>query len=66
MRYIVYTEVHNWDNGTVERWYYGCWADRDKANEVALELGCDRAEGIWHCVCREDEAEGLGIHNMWG
>ncbi len=34
--YIVYAEIHK--DGKVERWYYGTWADRDRANEVALDL----------------------------
>ena len=66
MRYIVYTEIHNTAKGTTERWYYGCYATRERANAVALELGSSRAEGYWHCVCREDEAESFGILNMWG
>lgn len=58
--YIVYTEIHK--DGKVERWYYGTWADRDRANEVAMDL--DGEWPIYYSVCREDEAEELGVQNL--
>lgn len=58
--WIVFTEIHN-ENG-VERWYYGKWSDRDRANEVALELGGEWP--IYHCVCAEADAEKFGIQNL--
>lgn len=58
--FTVYTEIH--ENGTVERWYYGTYADRDRANEVALELGGEWP--VFHCVCPRDEAEAWGILNL--
>jgi len=57
--YIVYTQIHN---DGVQRWYYGTYADRDRANEVALELG--GSYPVYHCVCSIEEAETLGIQNM--
>ena len=58
--YIVYSEIHK--DGKVERWYYGTWADRDRANEVAMDL--DGHWPIYYDVCREDEAEELGVQNL--
>lgn len=58
--YIVYAEIHK--DGKVERWYYGTWADRNRANEVALDL--DGHWPIYYCVCKEEEAEELGIQNL--
>lgn len=58
--YIVYSEIHK--DGKVERWYYGTWADRDRANEVAIDL--DGHWPIYYGVCREDEAEELGVQNL--
>lgn len=65
--WVVYTEIHEDGDhllpGEVERWYYGRWADRDKANEVAIELGNEWP--TYHCVCAEEDAEKLGIQNMY-
>lgn len=58
--YIVYTEIHH-DQGETERWYYGTYT-REKANEVAIELGNNYP--IYHCVCEEKDAEKFGILNM--
>ena len=58
--YVVYTEIH--ENGSLERWYYGTYSSKNRANEVALELG-----GRWpvyHCVCPKDEAVDYGIQNL--
>ena len=57
-KYIVYTEIHH---DEVERWYYGTY-DREKANDVALEMG--GAYPIYHCVCKEEDAEELNIQNL--
>ena len=61
MNYIVITEI--FENGTCERWYYGTYS-RDRANEVALSLGSDRANGIFHSVIPESDAEAYGVKNM--
>lgn len=60
MNYIVYTE-HHFDE-KVERWYYGTYENRDRANEVALELGY--AYPWYHCVCGLEEAFELGVQNL--
>lgn len=57
--YIVYTEIHT--GGDMERWYYGTY-DRNRANEVALSLGNDN--GVWHCVCKTEEAKALNVLNL--
>ena len=59
MEYIVYTEIL--ENGKVERWYYGTY-NRDRANEVALELGGEYP--IYHCVCALADAERMGVQNL--
>ena len=58
---IVYTEIRN---GTPkpERWYYGCYEDRDYANEVAQDLGSDYSES--HSVCILEDAKNLNIKNL--
>lgn len=63
--WIVYTEIHD-ENG-VERWYYGRWDDHNKANEVAIELNNNRGSKypVCSCVCHVDNAEKLGIMNMY-
>lgn len=58
--FTVFTEIH--ENGTVERWYYGTYNDRDFANEVAIDLGNEWP--VYHCVCRAEEAEDWGILNL--
>lgn len=63
MTYIVYTEIHNRDEGTVERWFYGRY-DRATANEVAYELGNNWREGVFHCACPIEDAPSLGVQNM--
>lgn len=63
MEYIVFTEIHNWEEHTMERWYYGTY-DRATANEVAYELGQDRAEGVFHSICPLAEAEKWGVKNL--
>ena len=57
--FIVYTEILG---DTIQRWYYGTYADNNRANEVALELG--GAYPVYHCVCSIDDAQDLGILNM--
>ena len=58
--YTIYTEIH--ENGTTERWYYGTYADRDMANEIAIDLWGEWP--VYHCVCRAEEAEALGVLNL--
>ena len=58
--YIVFTE--SFEGAQVERWYYGRWADKNTANEVALDLGGQWP--IYHCVCTAEEAVVLGVQNM--
>lgn len=62
MKYIIYTEIIS-KSGT-QRWFYGRYDNEDRANDVAYELGQDRENGIYHCVCDEDEAKKLSIQNM--
>lgn len=59
--YMVVTEIH--DAGSVERWFYGCWDDEDRANEVALELGAH--DGIYHIVIDASNAEAMGVQNIY-
>lgn len=59
-KYVVYTQIH--ENGTIQNWYYGTYNSKDRANEVAKELG-----GKWpvyHCVCTKSEAMKGGIENL--
>jgi hypothetical protein len=37
-------EVYRWVDG--EWYYWGRWSDRNRANEVALELR-DTCDGVW-------------------
>lgn len=60
--FVIYTEILT--ATTTERWYYGACHDEGSANEIALELGCDRAEGIYHCVCDLADADALHIQNI--
>lgn len=57
--YIVYTEIHA--GSDMERWYYGTY-DRNRANEVALNLG--NSNSVWHCVCKIEEAKALNVLNL--
>lgn len=58
--FITYTEIHG-ENG-LERWFYGAYNTRERANEVALELGSEYP--VYRCVCEAAEAKELGIRNM--
>lgn len=58
--WVVYTKIH--DNGTHENWYYGCYDDYNRANEVALSLGNEWP--IYHSVCKVEEALDYGIQNL--
>lgn len=60
-RYIVFTEIH-YKDGYIERWYFGRFNNRDKANEIAIELG--NQYPIFHSVCAESDAEDFDIHNL--
>ena len=60
--YIIYTEIRH--DGSVQRWYYGTYADRDRANEIALEMNEHSESNIRRCVCEESKAESFGIMNM--
>lgn len=58
--FMVITE--NYTENGIERWYYGTWQNRDRANEAALELG-----GEWptcHCVIPAAEAEAYEVKNL--
>lgn len=58
--WVVYTEIHT-EKG-VERWYYGKYNNRDRANEVALEL--KSSYPIFHRVCPFGQVEELKIKNI--
>ena len=51
-RYVVVKEIH--DNG-IERWFWGAYDDRNRANEAALDL-TDRSARIW-CVTIDLDSE---------
>jgi len=57
--YAVYTSIHK--NHEIENWFYGVYPTSDKANEVALDLGCNRVKGYWHCVCRYEEVDNFHV-----
>lgn len=59
--FVVYTEIFH-ENNNVERWFYGRYPSRNRANEVAMMLG--REYPIFHCVVPEEEAIALGVKNM--
>ena len=52
--FTVYREIFT-ENG-IERYYFGNYSNRNRANEVALEEGC--------CVCEAERAEEFGIRNL--
>ena len=60
--FIVYTEIHK--NDGFERWFYGQYEDENRANEVAISLGHNPSEGIYHCVCDASDAKAFGIQNL--
>ena len=57
---MVITEL--FDGRITERWYYGTWADRARAEEVAAELG--HGLEVDHIVIRADEAEDWSVQNL--
>lgn len=59
-RYVVYTQIH--EAGRIERWYYGTYNDRNRANEVAYDLGGEYP--VYHCLCKESEAKDYNIQNL--
>lgn len=61
MEFMVVTEII--ENGNTERWYYGTYSEA-RANEVALELGNDYDEGIFHVVIRADQADAFKVNNL--
>jgi hypothetical protein len=58
--YMVITEL--FDDRITERWYYGTWADRARAEEVAAELG--HGLEVDHIVIRADEARDWDVQNL--
>lgn len=58
-KYVVYTEILKEEG--IERWYYGTYT-RERANEVALQLGNEYP--IYHCVIEAEEAVEFGIKNL--
>lgn len=58
--WVVYTEIH--ENENIDRWYYGTYKDRDRANEVALELGNEYP--IYHCVVSLEDSIKFNIKNL--
>lgn len=60
--FIVYTKIIK--KKTIEHWFYGTYNDETKANCIALELGHNCYEGIYHCVCNSDEIDSLNIQNV--
>lgn len=63
MKYIVYTEICSNYEHTPERFFYGLYDNRDRANEVAIDLGNDYDRGIFHYVCLDTDAETFHIQN---
>lgn len=61
MKYVVYTEIIE-ESGGIQCWYYGMFDNEHIANECALELG--QYDNVYHCVCRADEVQELGIKNL--
>lgn len=57
--YVVYTEIHT--NGGLDRWYYGTYT-RNRANEVALELGGEYP--VFRCVCKATQVHDYSIKNL--
>ena len=63
MAYIVYTEIFN-DLG-VERYFFGEYPDRDRANAVAEHLNAIRGDDdTFYCVCSREVAEEMGVRNL--
>lgn len=58
----VYTEIHK--DGKCERWFYGRYESRERANEVALDLGVSYVERTWHCVCKSEDSASMGVKNL--
>lgn len=52
------------ENHQSEYWYYGCYADRNRANEVAIALGKDYEKKIFHCVIPTKDAEKFEVNNL--
>ena len=52
------------DNKAV-RWFYGTYADRDRANELALQLKDQyRDPNLWFCVIPAEDAEAYGVRGV--
>lgn len=60
--FVVYTEL--FENGERERWFYGCYGSRERANDVAYELGQNWETKVFHSICSLEEAVEYGIKNM--
>ena len=58
--WVVYTKIH--ENGSHENWYYGCYDNYNKANEVALDLG--GSWPVYHCVCEAEKVRDYNIKNV--
>lgn len=59
--FMVITEDFSCDNA-ITRWYYGTFTDRNRANEVAMELGNDYP--FFHAVIPAEDAESWGVLNL--
>lgn len=57
MEYIIYTEIFG---ETIERYYYGSY-NRNKANEVAMQMNRSAGSDTHYCVCDMEQAKALEV-----
>ena len=62
MTYIVYTEIFL---DEVERYFFGEYPDRNRANAVAEHLNDIKGDDDkFYCVCSREVAEEMGVRNL--
>ena len=64
-KYIIYTDIHH--NGSIQRWFYGIYNNRDVANAEAQRMNEEYnlpSQGIYRCVCKAEDAGKMGVMNM--